>query len=140
MAASDPQTRLTASEFRKIELQSPADMQHLISVARRAARSKIDDAFPPSAAPKDGEDDGVRRRVEELVEGYIQDTFRGVREGVSVNGVDLTGRESVPGHGEDSMGECPGPSLAKEGGVGIGARRGTDGALQMSSTRRWTRS
>jgi kinetochor protein Mis14/NSL1 len=106
MTTSEPQSRLTTSEFRKVELQSQADMQHLISVARRAARSKIDAAFPPSAAPKDGEDDGVRRRVEELVEGYIQDTFRGVREGVSINGVDLTGAESVPrANGEEGMGK-----------------------------------
>ncbi|KAF2436121.1 hypothetical protein EJ08DRAFT_692006 [Tothia fuscella] len=103
MATPDPQARLTTSEFRKIELQSPADMQHLLSVARRAARDKIDAAFPPSAAPKDGEDDGVRRRVEELVEGYILDTFRGVREGASVNGVDLTGELSV--RGLDGVGE-----------------------------------
>jgi kinetochor protein Mis14/NSL1 len=89
MATAEP-TRLTTSEFRKVELQSPADLQHLIATARRAARAKIDAAFPPSAAPKDGGVDHVRRRVEELVDEYIRSTFDGVRRGVCVNGVDMS--------------------------------------------------
>jgi kinetochor protein Mis14/NSL1 len=102
MTTADP-ARLTTSEFRKIELQSPADLQHLLATARRAARAKIDAAFPPSAAPKDGGVDHVRRRVEELVDEYIRSTFEGVRRGVCVNGVDLS-EEIVGGGGKDGEG------------------------------------
>jgi kinetochor protein Mis14/NSL1 len=51
---------------RKIELQAPADLTYMIAKASKTARTKIDLHFPPSAAPE-GEDDGMRRRVEELV-------------------------------------------------------------------------
>ncbi len=51
------------AEFhRKIELQSPDDLQYLISNIRRAANEKIDKDLPPI----EGED-RMRRRVEELV-------------------------------------------------------------------------
>jgi kinetochor protein Mis14/NSL1 len=51
------------AEFhRKIELQSPDDLQYLISNIRRVANEKIDKDLPPI----EGED-RMRRRVEELV-------------------------------------------------------------------------
>lgn len=51
------------AEFqRKIELQSPDDLQYLISNVRRAANEKIDKDWPPI----EGEDK-MRERVEELV-------------------------------------------------------------------------
>jgi len=82
--------RLRTSEFRKVELQSPADLQHLEATARRAARQKIDRALPPSAAANEssGEGDVLRRRVEQLVDEYLKNTFQGVRANVVVNGVD----------------------------------------------------
>lgn len=52
---------------RKIELQSPADLNYLIANAKRTARAKIDLHFPPSAAPESGEPDAMKARVEELV-------------------------------------------------------------------------
>lgn len=83
--------RIRTSEFRKVELQSPADLQYLEATAKRAAREKIDRALPPSAAANgsSGEGDVLRRRVEELVDQYIKDTFQGVRANVVVNGVDM---------------------------------------------------
>jgi hypothetical protein len=52
------------AEFhRKIELQSPDDLQYLISNVRRAAHEKIDRDLPPI----EGED-RMRRRVEDLVQ------------------------------------------------------------------------
>lgn len=83
--------RLRPSEFRKVELQSPADLQHLEATAKRAAREKIDRALPPSAAANasSGEGDVLRRRVEELVDEYIRNTFKGVRANVVVNGLDV---------------------------------------------------
>ncbi|KAF1984384.1 hypothetical protein K402DRAFT_447672 [Aulographum hederae CBS 113979] len=73
--------------FRKIELQSPADLIYLESNIKRAARDKIDRALPPSAAPE-GED-ALRRRVEELVDEYIRNTFAGARGNISINGIDV---------------------------------------------------
>lgn len=51
-----------AEHHRKIELQSPDDLQYLISNVRRAANEKIDKDLPPI----EGEDK-MRTRVEELV-------------------------------------------------------------------------
>jgi kinetochor protein Mis14/NSL1 len=51
------------TEFhRKIELQSPEDLQYLVSNIRRAANEKIDKDWPPIE-----EEDTMRKRVEELV-------------------------------------------------------------------------
>jgi kinetochor protein Mis14/NSL1 len=93
MSTADP-ARLTSNEFRKIELQSPADVSYLVALTQRAARQKIDVAFPPSAAPTNGEDDGMRRRVEELVNGFVEKTWEGVRLNVSCNGMDMATEES----------------------------------------------
>ncbi len=49
-----------AEYHRKIELQSPDDLQYLVSNIRRAANEKIDRDLPPM----EGEDE-LRRRVEE---------------------------------------------------------------------------
>lgn len=52
-----------AEHHRKIELQSPDDLQYLISNVRRAANEKIDKDLPPI----EGEDK-MRTRVEKLVQ------------------------------------------------------------------------
>jgi hypothetical protein len=101
MSATDP-TRLTTSEFRKVELQSPSDLSYLVALTQRAARQKIDVAFPPSAAPTNGEEDGMRRRVEELVSQFVEKAWEGVRLNVSCNGVDMAEREGR----EAAEGEC----------------------------------
>ena len=59
---------MDSPHHRKIELQAPADLTYLLSNVRAAAQSKLDSAFPPSAAPKDGEEDALRGKVEELVQ------------------------------------------------------------------------
>ena len=51
-----------AESQRRIELQSPDDLQYLVSNVRRAANEKIDKDLPPI----EGEDK-MRERVEELV-------------------------------------------------------------------------
>ena len=51
---------------RKIDLQSPSDFTYLLSNINAAAQQKLDQAIPPSAAPK-GEEDAFRTKVEELV-------------------------------------------------------------------------
>lgn len=88
---------------RRVELQSPADLQHIRANASRAARAKIDLHFPPRAAtaPTTSTDDAVavpptdddplRKRVEELVQAFLERTFASVRQNVAVNG--LSGAE-----------------------------------------------
>jgi kinetochor protein Mis14/NSL1 len=59
------------AEFhRKIELQSPDDLQYLVSNIRRAANEKIDRDLPPI----EGEDK-MRERVEELVHSVCLPLF-----------------------------------------------------------------
>lgn len=58
--------RATESAHRKVELQSPLDLQYLIANVQRAAREKLDRHLPPDAAPE-GED-AMKKRVEELVD------------------------------------------------------------------------
>lgn len=66
--SSEPQVgeRVTECAHRKVELQSPLDLQYLIANVQRAAREKLDRHLPPDAAPE-GED-AMRTRVEELVD------------------------------------------------------------------------
>ncbi|KAI9680731.1 MAG: hypothetical protein M1817_004171 [Caeruleum heppii] len=92
---------LQPSLHRKVELQSPQDLTHLLATATRAAREKIDLHLPPSAAVRDGGgggdrdgnggtvgEDGFRRRVEEEVLDYIRSTFALASHSISVNGLD----------------------------------------------------
>jgi kinetochor protein Mis14/NSL1 len=59
------------AEFhRKIELQSPEDLQYLVSNIRRAANEKIDKDWPPIE-----EEDTMRKRVEELVHDVFTLSF-----------------------------------------------------------------
>ena len=60
--------RATETAHRRIELQSPADLTYLVANVSRAARDKLDKHFPPDAVPA-GEEDAMRKRVEELVDG-----------------------------------------------------------------------
>lgn len=71
---------------RRVELQSPADFTFLEGNVKRAARRKIDLHLPPSAAPV-GEDE-LRKKVEELVEQYIRNTFAAAKQNISINGMD----------------------------------------------------
>ncbi|KAE9985946.1 hypothetical protein BLS_002968 [Venturia inaequalis] len=74
--------------FRKIELQSPADLSHLQTLSQRAARQKINVAFPPAA--QEGGEDELRKRVEALVAAYVDQVFRGLKSNILVNGVEVT--------------------------------------------------
>ncbi|KAH8590910.1 hypothetical protein B0O99DRAFT_633759 [Bisporella sp. PMI_857] len=74
-----------AEHYRKIELQSPDDLQYLINNVRRAAREKIDKDLPPM--PGLGEDP-MRQRVEELVQAYIRDVFLTTGENITINGME----------------------------------------------------
>ncbi|KAK5124412.1 hypothetical protein LTR85_001629 [Meristemomyces frigidus] len=77
--------RATESAHRKVELQSPADLTYLIANVSRAAREKLDKHLPPDAAPE-GED-AMRKRVEQLVDEYIRNTFNAAKHSMSINGM-----------------------------------------------------
>ncbi|TLD35297.1 putative kinetochore protein mis14 protein [Venturia nashicola] len=85
--------------FRKIELQSAADLRHLQTLSQRAARQKINVAFPPTA--QEGGEDGLRKRVEGLVGGYVEEVFCGVRSNILVNGVEVGGDGDGEGGGRE---------------------------------------
>ncbi|KAI9731967.1 MAG: hypothetical protein M1834_004418 [Cirrosporium novae-zelandiae] len=77
------------SQYRKIELQSPADFAYLISNVERVARDKLDLHLPPAAADKtgDGGEDRFRKRVGELVDEYIHQTFQLASSSILLNGL-----------------------------------------------------
>jgi hypothetical protein len=55
---------MESDRMRKIEVQSPEDIRFLLENLSRCAREKIDLHLPPGAAERD---DGLRKRVEEMV-------------------------------------------------------------------------
>ncbi|ORY67210.1 uncharacterized protein BCR38DRAFT_407211 [Pseudomassariella vexata] len=77
-----------AAHHRKIELQAPEDLTYLLANVRRAATSRIDEAFPPV----DGEqgEDELRTRIEELVTEYITKTFTLAAPNLSINGLPIS--------------------------------------------------
>lgn len=102
MAATEDASRAHQNNtFRKIELQSPADLTHLQTLSQRAARQNINVAFPPAA--QEGGEDELRNRVEALVNGYVEEVFRGVKSNILVNGVEV----AESGDGKDGVREVP---------------------------------
>ncbi|QSZ31136.1 hypothetical protein DSL72_000699 [Monilinia vaccinii-corymbosi] len=73
---------MAEQQQRKIELQSPDDLQYLVANVKRAAREMIDRDLPPI----EGED-AMRRLVEEIVGEYIHKTFLTASASISVNGM-----------------------------------------------------
>ncbi|EME80868.1 uncharacterized protein MYCFIDRAFT_46462 [Pseudocercospora fijiensis CIRAD86] len=84
--------RATESAHRKIELQSPADLTYLIANVSKAAREKLDKHLPPDATPE-GED-AMRKRVEQLVDEYIHQTFAAAKDSITINGMDTAELEA----------------------------------------------
>ena len=83
------------SEHRKIELQSPADLTFLTSQLRTAARQKLDLHLPPVSDTS--EPDELRRHVEDLVDSFVAQVLRGIRENVSINGIDVVQQQRGSG-------------------------------------------
>ena len=123
--------------FRKVELQSPADLLYLRDKLLARAREKVDAAIPPrppsllgvkdpvGSGPGAGAtEDDVRTRVLELVEKFVQDLFKLASHSVTLSGVDANGVDWGNGDGAalvegqlmwqfrlQEIGICP-PSLA----------------------------
>jgi len=73
-----------AEHHRKIELQSPDDLQYLISNVRRVARQMIDKDLPPMPGM---DEDPMRQRVEQLVQDYIRRVFLTTGDNITINGM-----------------------------------------------------
>ncbi|KAF2772573.1 hypothetical protein EJ03DRAFT_368005 [Teratosphaeria nubilosa] len=84
--------RETDTGHRRIELQSPADLKFIIANVSRTAREKLDKHLPPDAAAE-GED-AMRKRVAELVDDYIKNTFTAAKDSLSINGLSSLEMES----------------------------------------------
>lgn len=83
------------SEHRKIELQSPADLTFLTTQLRTAARQKIDLNLPRDTSGPDE----LRRNVEELVDAFVARILSGIRNNISINGIDVVHQQ----RGSDEM-------------------------------------
>ncbi|PHH79928.1 hypothetical protein CDD80_3380 [Ophiocordyceps camponoti-rufipedis] len=68
---------------RKIELQAPEDLAFLVANVRRAARERLDEAFPLV----DGGEDELRNGIAELVEQFIEKTFSLAAPNLTINGL-----------------------------------------------------
>ncbi|KAI0878198.1 hypothetical protein GGS24DRAFT_12563 [Hypoxylon argillaceum] len=69
---------------RRIELQVPEDLAYLVANVRRAAAASINEAFPPV---DDSTEDELHKRIEELVNEYITQTFSLAAPNLSINGL-----------------------------------------------------
>ncbi|KAI8633522.1 hypothetical protein F5Y19DRAFT_470757 [Xylariaceae sp. FL1651] len=84
---------------RKIELQAPEDLAYLVANVRRAAASRIDEAFPPV---EDSSEDELRTRIEELVNEYITRTFTLAAPNLSINGLPVDASHFLSGTSSSS--------------------------------------
>ncbi|KAF1357948.1 hypothetical protein EJ07DRAFT_180575 [Lizonia empirigonia] len=100
------------SEHRKIELQSPGDLTHLVSQIRTAARQKLDLHLPlqPSS---DNTPDDLRAQTEHLVDAFVARVLAGLKANISINGIDVVSSVRGGGFGDaDAMeGVEPGESV-----------------------------
>ncbi|KAF2845199.1 hypothetical protein T440DRAFT_472849 [Plenodomus tracheiphilus IPT5] len=90
-------------EHRKIELQSPSDLSYLTSQIRAAARQKLDLHLPPVTDSTNTPDE-LRTHVESLVDAFVANVLQGMRNNISINGIDVVARgrsgDEVDEHGQ----------------------------------------
>lgn len=96
--------RASEAAHRKIELQSPADLAYLVANVQRAARDKVDRHLPADLGGDDSED-GIRRRIESLVDAYVKDTFGLAKDSLMINGMDHGETEAELAKVQDGEGE-----------------------------------
>lgn len=110
------------SSHRKIELQSPSDLTYLTSQIRTAARLKLDLHLP--AQPSDGADD-LRAQTEALVEVFVAQVLKGLRENVTINGLEVVAGGRGGGFGDGNDG-----GLGMEGVEGGDLMEGVEGGVE----------
>ncbi|KAL8915566.1 MAG: hypothetical protein Q9171_000131 [Xanthocarpia ochracea] len=72
---------------RKIDLQSPADLNYLHTNIKHSAQQKLDLAIPTSATPTN-EPDSFRPQVQQLIQEYITQTLTLALPSLAINGLD----------------------------------------------------
>ncbi|EED23908.1 conserved hypothetical protein [Talaromyces stipitatus ATCC 10500] len=82
---------MQSEHYRKIELQSPADLTYLYTNAIALSRQKLDLHFPPSASySQNGNQlDPMKERVKELVDDFIRQTYTYASDSLSINGLEF---------------------------------------------------
>lgn len=112
-ATTKPPTNTMQSEHRKIELQSPSDLAYLTSQIRNAARQKLDLHLP--AQPSDSADD-LRAQTEVLVDAFVAQVLAGLRNNITINGLDVVAQSRGGGFGDGDEME----GVVAEGVQGVG--------------------
>ena len=108
---------------RKIELQSLLDLTYLQSNLAASARQKLDLHFPPSASQPQSEPtsssdpqyaaaDPMRQRVQDIVAQFLDRTWTGARQSLSINGQDAT---ALPATTDSTIGAAGQPREEREG-------------------------
>ncbi|KAL1962513.1 hypothetical protein VTN77DRAFT_9634 [Rasamsonia byssochlamydoides] len=87
---------MQAPQYRKIELQSPADLNYLYANTVALSRQKLDLHLPPSANGDPNTSDPIRERVKELVDEFITQTFTYASASISINGLDFNPSSANP--------------------------------------------
>ena len=109
-------------EHRKIELQSPSDLTYLTNQIRTAARQKLDLHLPPVPSTDETANapDELRRSVEDLVEIFVAQVLQGMRQNISINGIDVVQSNSEDGvaNGDRDRMDIDGGSGALNNGRG----------------------
>lgn len=100
------------SEHRKIELQSPGDLTYLTSQIRTAALRKLDLHLPAHPSDNHSADD-LRAQTETLVDAFVTQVLAGLRQNITINGLDVVSQARGGGFGtHDAM-----EGVEMEGGV-----------------------
>ncbi|KKA18076.1 hypothetical protein T310_7976 [Rasamsonia emersonii CBS 393.64] len=98
---------MQAPHYRKIELQSPADLTYLYANAVALSRQKLDLHLPP---PANNEPDPMRERVKELVDEFINQTFTYASASISINGLDFNPSQLGANSANNAKNPFPFPS------------------------------
>ncbi|PCH05606.1 Kinetochore Mis14 [Penicillium occitanis (nom. inval.)] len=108
---------MQSEHYRKIELQSPADLTYLYTNAVAESRQKLDLHFPPSAFQNGDQPDPMKERVKELVDDFIRQTYTYASDSLTINGLEFdsasisaSSASKNTGAGDDARFPFPFPS------------------------------
>ncbi|RAO64222.1 uncharacterized protein BHQ10_000234 [Talaromyces amestolkiae] len=105
---------MQSEHYRKIELQSPADLTYLYTNAVAESRQKLDLHFPPSAYSNGDQPDPMKERVKELVDDFIRQTYTYASDSLTINGLEfdsasISASTSKNNGNNNSTGDAPFP-------------------------------
>ncbi|EEA27731.1 hypothetical protein TMatcc_003972 [Talaromyces marneffei ATCC 18224] len=101
---------MQSEHYRKIELQSPADLTYLYTNAVAESRQKLDLHFPPSAYSNGDQPDPMKERVKELVDDFIRQTYTYASDSLTINGLEFDSASvSASASASKDSGDAPFP-------------------------------